>query len=336
MTYDLRTPRAPRLAGMPLELVARLARSWLGGVVYSALASNVGLPGFRRSSAGDAPLAPLPLLPPRVPHPEVTAPDLDALADAKANAPGFAFETVADLRRAYRAGETDPVEVADRAIAAIADADARSPPLRMFIAHDAGDVIEQARASRARWQRGALLGPLDGVPVAIKDEVHQRGYPTTLGTAFRARVLGAVSEDSAVVARLRAAGAVLLGKANMTEIGINPIGHQRHRDTAQPVRRAALYRRVVLGVRAQRRRRGVPHRPRRRRRWLHTQPGQLLRRGGSEGHLRPHQRARCPWAVLERGSPGPAGVHGARLRSGLRASGRARRPRSPDLSPAAS
>ena len=67
---------------------------------------------------------------------------------------------------------------------------------------------------------------LDGVPVAVKDEVDMQPYPTTAGTTFMGNA--PVAEDSTVVARLRAAGALLIGKANMHEIGINPNGCNAH------------------------------------------------------------------------------------------------------------
>jgi Asp-tRNA(Asn)/Glu-tRNA(Gln) amidotransferase A subunit family amidase len=67
---------------------------------------------------------------------------------------------------------------------------------------------------------------LDGVPVAVKDEVDMMPYPTTVGTKFLGRT--PATADSTVVARLRAAGALLLGKTNMNEIGINPEGINAH------------------------------------------------------------------------------------------------------------
>ena len=82
------------------------------------------------------------------------------------------------------------------------------------------------RAATARIRAGSPLSIFDGVPVAIKDEVDQTPYPTTVGTTFLGRAPAA--QDATAVARLRAAGALLIGKANMHEIGINPNGCNAH------------------------------------------------------------------------------------------------------------
>ena len=84
------------------------------------------------------------------------------------------------------------------------------------------DVLKQAEESQKRYDQGHPLSLLDGVPVAIKDEVDMVPHPTTVGTAFLGK--HPAQEDSTVVSRLRAAGALLVGKTNMHEIGINPNG----------------------------------------------------------------------------------------------------------------
>jgi Asp-tRNA(Asn)/Glu-tRNA(Gln) amidotransferase A subunit family amidase len=101
--------------------------------------------------------------------------------------------------------------------------------MRVFIAVDRDDIMEQARASTRRFQEGKPLSVFDGVPVAVKDEVDMLPYPTTVGTKF----LGSepALEDSTVVARMRAAGALMLGKANMHEIGISTSGLNPHHGT---------------------------------------------------------------------------------------------------------
>ncbi|WP_399935116.1 amidase family protein [Streptomyces kanamyceticus] len=76
-------------------------------------------------------------------------------------------------------------------------------------------ALRQAAASDARHRRGATLGPLDGIPVLLKDNVNTRDMPTTAGSlALTGRP---PSTDAALVTRLREAGAVILGKTNLSE-----------------------------------------------------------------------------------------------------------------------
>src|ERR1700689_1605411 len=72
----------------------------------------------------------------------------------------------------------------------------------------------EAAASAGRRSRGAALGPLDGIPVLIKDNVSAAGMPATAGSPA---LQGAAATDAFLVAGLRAAGAVIIGKANLSE-----------------------------------------------------------------------------------------------------------------------
>lgn len=136
------------------------------------------------------------------------------------------FANIGDYARAYRDGSLSPEAVAESILAAIADADDDPRPLRAFRATDRADLLNQARAAAGRLRAGNPLSILDGVPVAVKDEVDQVPYGTTVGTSFLGQQ--PATSDSTVVARLRAAGALLIGKTNMHEIGINPDGFNGH------------------------------------------------------------------------------------------------------------
>jgi Asp-tRNA(Asn)/Glu-tRNA(Gln) amidotransferase A subunit family amidase len=144
----------------------------------------------------------------------------------------FRFQTIADYAEAYRSGRATPVDVARRVLSATTQSDSLEPPLRAFISQSQRDVLAQAEASAARYAAGEPLSALDGVPVAIKDEVDQRGYSTSVGTRF----LGhreAARDDAFAVSRLREAGAVLIGKANMQEIGLGVTGINPHHGAAR-------------------------------------------------------------------------------------------------------
>ena len=139
---------------------------------------------------------------------------------------GFRPESSSDFVAAYREGRFTPSAIAERTLDIIDDSERHEPPMRLLIAHEREDLMEQAQASSARYADGQALGPLDGVPIAVKDELDQAGYPTTVGTRFLGRE--PAGHDAEVVARLRAQGALLFGKANMHEIGMGVTGLNPH------------------------------------------------------------------------------------------------------------
>jgi Asp-tRNA(Asn)/Glu-tRNA(Gln) amidotransferase A subunit family amidase len=150
-------------------------------------------------------------------------PDLDMLNKIEGSGgTGMPYRTARGYAQAYREGKATPEDVAKHAVEAIKQSDSGELKLRPFIAVNEEDVMRQARVSAERWKAGKPLCILDGVPVAVKDEVDMLLYPTTVGTRFLGKA--PARQDCTAVARLRAAGALLLGKANMHEIGINPDG----------------------------------------------------------------------------------------------------------------
>ena len=120
-----------------------------------------------------------------------------------------------ELLRLYRSGAASPVEATREVLARI---EKLNPQLNAFCLVDADAALQQARESEARWQRGAPIGPLDGVPTSIKDLILTRGWPTRRGS----RTVDANQPwdvDAPATARLREAGAVLLGKTATPEFG---------------------------------------------------------------------------------------------------------------------
>ena len=127
----------------------------------------------------------------------------------------------AQLRRAYAGGELTPLEATEHLLARIA---ALEPTLHAFIRVTDDLALEQAREATERWARLRADGeterapPLLGVPVTIKDLVDLRGIPTTMGSLVADR--SPAARDEIPVERLRAAGAVFLGKTNTSEFGL--------------------------------------------------------------------------------------------------------------------
>jgi len=119
------------------------------------------------------------------------------------------------LQQAYAQGLTDPVAVTRAHLARIAQ---RNPSLQAFV-HVCEDLaLQQAKASAQRWAKGQPLGPLDGVVMALKDNIDVVGMPCTAGTAACAQRMP--EHDAPIYQRLRDAGMVLLGKLNMHEAAL--------------------------------------------------------------------------------------------------------------------
>ncbi len=119
------------------------------------------------------------------------------------------------LLASYRAGALSPVEVTQSVLDHIARWE---PHLHASYLLRPELALAQARASEARWQRGAPLGPLDGVPVTIKDNIATAGDPVPLGTA--ATDLTPAAADAPPAARLKETGAVLVCKTTMPDYGM--------------------------------------------------------------------------------------------------------------------
>lgn len=104
------------------------------------------------------------------------------------------------------------------------DAIARdNPALNCYLHVAADEAMAAAHAADARRAQGRVIGPLDGITVAIKDNIDVAGMPTTAGLGLRAGRIAAA--DAFVVARLRAAGAVLTGKLNLHAAAMGATNH---------------------------------------------------------------------------------------------------------------
>src|SRR5262245_40495972 len=115
------------------------------------------------------------------------------------------IETVAEIAQAYRTGAATPAGIVARSYVRLR---AINDPAIFISLRDEKDALEEAHASAARGNRDL---PLYGIPVAIKDNIDVRGLPTTAACpdfSYRPEA------DAAAVARLRRAGAIVIGKTN--------------------------------------------------------------------------------------------------------------------------
>jgi aspartyl-tRNA(Asn)/glutamyl-tRNA(Gln) amidotransferase subunit A len=123
--------------------------------------------------------------------------------------------TIHELAAAFRSGEASPVAVTEAYLGRI---DALDDRMGAYLTVTADDARAAARASESRYREGRPLSRLDGAPIALKDVFCTRGVRTTCGSRILERYVPPY--DATIVARLRAAGAVILGKTNMDEFAM--------------------------------------------------------------------------------------------------------------------
>ena len=120
-----------------------------------------------------------------------------------------------DRERAYRSRALSPLEAVRDVLQRVA---CFEPHIQATYLLAPERSLAQARASEERWRRGEPVGPLDGVPVTIKDNIATKGEPVPLGTA--ATELSPAAEDAPPAARLREAGAIFFTKTTMPDYGM--------------------------------------------------------------------------------------------------------------------
>ena len=157
--------------------------------------------------------------------PEAVAPRAhNASAEYRADlfAADLPVASAVQVSQQVRARALSPVEIAKTMLARIET----QRQLNAFITVDAERVMDDALDLAARVNRGEEVGPLAGVPVGIKDLMSVRGYPLTGGTrAIEARIQ---SRDAPLVARLRAAGALIVGTTNLHELAFGVTSANPH------------------------------------------------------------------------------------------------------------
>jgi len=133
------------------------------------------------------------------------------------------WRSMAELGRMIATKEVSPVEVVRAFLERVAALDGT---LKSFITVGADAALAAARGAEAELMAGGPAGPLHGVPYAPKDLYNTKGVRTTGGSKILADFVPA--EDATVVSRLRAAGAIVLGKLNMHEFAYGPEGLNAH------------------------------------------------------------------------------------------------------------
>ena len=227
--YDLKGFHAPKLTGKAFQFMIWLAYTRLGRMLL--------IPAIKRSSnldrMGGVYLPEPPTLYPTPPTPPVkgdfTAPNREIIQKLlekvmkQQQSSHFQFPTVADFIQAFRSNACTPSDVAEAVLNAIADSNKANPPLRAIVDNSRDVVMAMADASSERWKTGKTLSPLDGVPVAIKGEYRVEPYEFRGGSVFVPELATGVPE-AAIAQKLKDAGAVIIGIANLHEFGTGTLG----------------------------------------------------------------------------------------------------------------
>jgi len=130
------------------------------------------------------------------------------------------FLSVSQLSQVIKDRSVSPVEAVESYLERI---DGLNDRLFAYLTVCRDQALQAAQESERELDRGEYRGPLHGVPVAVKDQLNTKGIRTTSGTPIFGDFVP--EEDATVVAKLKAAGAILLGKLNMTEFGTTSLSH---------------------------------------------------------------------------------------------------------------
>jgi aspartyl-tRNA(Asn)/glutamyl-tRNA(Gln) amidotransferase subunit A len=167
--------------------------------------------------------APNDILPDYLDAASLPLPSTPSVAPAEWPAPTSA-DTLLGVAAQMRAKERSPVEVTEAALAQIAARDAQINAFQLVLADAARAAAQQAEAE---IMAGNYRGPLHGVPVAVKDLLDLAGTPTSAGSSFYGGGVPTAA-DATAVARLRNAGAVIVGKTRLSEFAYSPGSNNAH------------------------------------------------------------------------------------------------------------
>ncbi|KAG6425044.1 hypothetical protein SASPL_115467 [Salvia splendens] len=258
--YQYETIEAPHLTGIGLKLFVKVLEAPLiGSLIISQLKKkNKMIEMLRNTVIPEAPMF-KPEFPPREPETGVVPLDEDQRPEERVElalkslpnyepakslstdpSSPFRYWKIRDFAYAYRSKITTPSIVAERFIAAMDHFNNMKPPTPLLISFDPELVRKQAAASTRRFEEGCPVSILDGIFMAIKDDIDCFPHPSKGGTTFFHEVRP-VEEDAASVGRLRSCGVILVGKANMHELGLGTTGNNPNHGTARNPHDPARY-----------------------------------------------------------------------------------------------
>ncbi|KAH1030920.1 hypothetical protein J1N35_043094 [Gossypium stocksii] len=250
--YEHEVIKAPHLTGLMLKLFVRMVEApVLGSLIMSFLKKQNKMVEMLQNTV--IPEAPMfkPEFPPQDAEPSVVIVDEERKPEDRVelalkclphydpascwsgdSLPSFRYWKIRDYAYAYRSKLVTPSMVAEKIISVIEDCNYHKPPTPLLISFDAEDIRKQAAASTRRFEEGNPLSILDGTFMAIKDDIDCYPHPSKGATTWMHEVRS-VEEDAVCVSRLRSCGVILVGKANMHELGMGTTGNNPNYGTTR-------------------------------------------------------------------------------------------------------
>ncbi|CAI2181983.1 3302_t:CDS:10 [Funneliformis geosporum] len=216
--------KAPYFSGIPLRIMFYML-DYIPGLA-SIFFWNAGLRALRKLNFEDHPtLLPLPLPKEAFGIEETKVVDgleiFEKQKDSRLKNYSSGLLSTSDFHGAYLAKRVTPLQICEALLIKIEetlDVTKCNPPLNAIFKYQRDDIIAQATASTERYANDCSLGLLDGIPIAVKDEVDVKGYETSAGTSFINHGNPA-KDDATIIERLKEKGAIIIGKTAMHEIG---------------------------------------------------------------------------------------------------------------------
>lgn len=250
--YEHEVIEAPHLTGFTLKLFVKMVEAPLIGslILYMLKKQNKIIQLLQNTVIPETPMF-KPEFPPQDSEPSVIVVEESAKAEDRVevalkclppydpaksfssdSSASFRYWKIRDFAYAYRSKLETPSMVAEHVISAIEEFSTKKPPTPLLISFDAEDVRKQAAASTQRFEEGNPLSILDGIFIAIKDDIDCYPHPSKGATTWFHEVRS-VKKDAVSVARLRNCGVILIGKANMHELGLGTTGNNPNYGTTR-------------------------------------------------------------------------------------------------------
>ncbi|KAM7482372.1 hypothetical protein LguiB_006955 [Lonicera macranthoides] len=250
--YEPELIQAPHLTGYSLKFFVKLIEAPLIGplIIHYIKKQNKMVELFQNTVIPETPMF-KPEFPPQDREPDVAVLEEDANPEARVESAlkclshydpasnwssdllsSFRYWKIRDFAYVYRSKLATPSMVAERIISAMEEFNNKKPPTPLLISFDAEEVRKQAAASTLRFEEGNPLSILDGIFMAIKDDIDCYPHPSKGATTWFHEV-HSVKKDAVCVSRLRSCGVIFVGKANMHELGMGTTGNNPNHGTTR-------------------------------------------------------------------------------------------------------